>query len=290
MKILTAVVNNPLFIKIQYYTLQKYMKSIYEFIVFNDAKNFPDFSNGGDVTIKQQIENICKELNIKCINIPNLHHKNIRCAMQRCADSMNYMLKYQLSNPDKYLIIDSDMFLIDYFDNDYDNYESAIVLQYRENSKINYFWNGLYYFNIYSMKNLDKLDWNPLLDCDVGGMMKEWLSLQSINVPNTNDIRYLKNKFDEYDTDGIHYIKHLWSTTWDITECSDNLKNNTLLLDFLKTDPRNINGKFYAEIYDNKFLHYRAGGNWSFQNNSINGMKLHNLLSKKLEKNLLYDK
>ena len=34
-------------------------------------------------------------------------------AMIRCADSMNYILRYQIQNPGKYLCIDSDMFLID---------------------------------------------------------------------------------------------------------------------------------------------------------------------------------
>lgn len=51
MKVVTAVVNNPFFIEIQYYTLQKYLKCDYEFIVFNDTKSFPDYSNGGDINI-----------------------------------------------------------------------------------------------------------------------------------------------------------------------------------------------------------------------------------------------
>ena len=74
MKVITAVVNNPIFIEIQYYTLKKYMKCDYEFIVFNDAKLFPDYSNGGDINIKEIIEKLCKNLKIKCINIPNEHH------------------------------------------------------------------------------------------------------------------------------------------------------------------------------------------------------------------------
>ena len=58
MKVITSVVNNPIFIEIQYYTLKKYMKCDYEFIVFNDAKDFPDYSNGWDSTIKNIIEQI----------------------------------------------------------------------------------------------------------------------------------------------------------------------------------------------------------------------------------------
>ena len=82
------------------------------------------------------------------------NHKNNKSASQRTADSMNYILKYQIENPDKYLLLDSDMFLIDYFDiNKYSNYDCAIVLQSRNNFSINYFWNGIYYFDITKMKN-----------------------------------------------------------------------------------------------------------------------------------------
>ena len=64
MKIVTAVVNNPDFIEIQYHTLKKFFKGPYEFIVFNDAKDFPDFTNEGDITIKSNIENICTMIQI----------------------------------------------------------------------------------------------------------------------------------------------------------------------------------------------------------------------------------
>ena len=96
MKIVTAVVNNPVFIQIQYYTLKKYISCDYEFIVFNDAKPFPDYSNGGDITIKNSIEETCKKLGIRCINIPNQNHIKQTYAAVRCADSMNFILKFQL--------------------------------------------------------------------------------------------------------------------------------------------------------------------------------------------------
>ena len=102
MKIVTAVVNNPQFIEIQYHTLKKYFKGDYEFIVFNDAKTFPDFTNGDDITIKTQIEEMCATLQIQCIPIPNDHHRGTINASDRCADSMNVILKYQKENPDKF--------------------------------------------------------------------------------------------------------------------------------------------------------------------------------------------
>ena len=65
MKVLTAVVNNPTFIEIQYNTLKKYMKCPYEFIVFNDDKPFPDLTNEGDLTLRTQISDLCSRRNIK---------------------------------------------------------------------------------------------------------------------------------------------------------------------------------------------------------------------------------
>ena len=262
MKIVTAVVNNPIFIEIQYYTLQKYMKCDYEFIVFNDAKQFPDFSNGGDINTKRSIEELCRMLKIQCINIPNQHHIRQQDPSIRTADSMNFILEYQKRNPDKYLLIDSDMFLVDYFDlTDYENYDCAVVFQSRFDNKIKYFWNGLYYFDINKMNNLQLLNWNCFPSSDTGGMLQIWLLTQEE-----------KNICD---------INQLSSLSYDESEIPENLQTNANLIHFIKTDPRNKNGKFFCEIYDNKFLHYRAGGNWEKRNMNIHvglTLKLRDLL------------
>ena len=262
MKIVTAVVNNPTFIEIQHYTLQKYVKGQYEFIVFNDAKDFPDFTNNDDATIKQQIEDVCEKLNIPCINIPNSHHKQSLNAAHRCADSMNYILEFQKKYPDKYLLLDSDMFLVDHFDTDkYQNYDCAIVLQsriQRNQTKVNYFWNGIYYFDMLKMNNKELLNWNVCIDCDVGGMMQEWLKKQG--------------------TANIYFMKHLSSCSWDANDIPKNLEGNATLMEFFKNDIRNVDNKFFCEIYDDTFLHYRAGGNWRME-----GLELHMDLSQKMK-------
>uniref|UniRef100_A0A6C0B830 Nucleotide-diphospho-sugar transferase domain-containing protein n=1 Tax=viral metagenome TaxID=1070528 RepID=A0A6C0B830_9ZZZZ len=277
MKIITAVVNNPGFIEIQHHTLKKYFKGDYEFIVFNDAKKFPDFSNFGNTEIKKQIEETCVKLNIQCINIPNESHKTNMCAATRCADSMNYMLRYQLQNPDKYLLLDSDIFLIDYFDIEkYSRYDCAVVLQSRNNGAINYFWNGIYYFDMTRMKNLHLLDWNCCPGCDVGGMMQKWLITQMANqpMPNTDKIRWTDKVFH---TESIYFIKHLWSCSWNKNELPKNITNPRLIA-YLENDIRNVDGKFFCEIYDDVFLHYRAGGNWMKQN-----PQMHNYLTNYLK-------
>ena len=194
---------------------------------------------------------------------------------------MNFILNFQLQNPDKYLLIDSDMFLIDDFDIEkYNNYDCAIVLQRRNNNTINYFWNGIYYFDMTKMKDLNLLNWNVSQHCDTGGMMKQWLQKQmnTIPIPNTDEIRWTNKTLN---TENIYFIKHLSSGSWNETEIPHNIKDNIELVSFLKTDPRNKNNKFFCEIYDDLFLHYRAGGNWNKE-----GMNLHVTLSQRL-KNIL---
>ena len=97
MKIITSVVNSPTFIEIQYHTFKKHVRGDYEFIVFNDAKSLPDYTNGNDVTLKMQIQSMCNKLNVTCININNDHHVKLDMS-NRHADTFNKcILKYHNS-------------------------------------------------------------------------------------------------------------------------------------------------------------------------------------------------
>ena len=287
MKIVTAVVNNPRFIEIQYHTLKKYFKGTdeegYEFIVFNDAKAFPDFTNDGDITIRLQIEEMCRNLGIQCISIENDPHRTEKKASVRCADSMNAILRYQLARPpDKYLLLDSDMFLIDYLDiNKYNDYACAVILQKRND--INYIWNGIYYFDFNKLKNVNLLNWNEGYCGDTGGMMRDWFALQTTGddsfIPKIDDLRWAdKQKTFHSEKTSIYYMRHLWSCSWNENELPERYSDRADLIKFLKEDMRNVGGNFYCEIYDDVFLHYRAGGNWNKE-----GMALHNRLTEKLK-------
>jgi len=282
MKIITAVVNNPEFIEIQYHTLKRFYQGDYEFIVFNDAKSFPDYTNGGDLTIKQQIEDKCNALQIQCIPIPNDHHRIRDNASERSADSMNFMFRYQTSHPDQYLVIDSDMFLINNWSvESLLGYDAAIVLQSRTDPTYHYPWNGWCYFDMFELKNKNLVNWERIPGyCDTGGKMNDWLRVQMAGqpMPNTDDIRWSNNMFY---TDKIYFTKHLWSCTWDISEAPEYIKQNATLLNFLTNDPRNVNGKFFCELYDGAFLHYRAGGNWRQE-----GLAFHQAITHKLKQAL----
>jgi hypothetical protein len=268
MKFVTPVINNPKYIEIQYHTLKKYVKCPYEFIVFNDAKDWADFSNFEDPSIKQQIIDTCNNLGITCINIPNGHHKDSeRSASQRTGDSCNFITKYMMDNPDKYFLIDSDMFLIHDFDiSNYEGFQYGIVLQ--ERYDMYYPWNGLFYIDTTISEHTELINWDPLVvdgnkHCDTGGSSQEWLKLISGDVhpklPYMTPIETIRFSLDEYATDKLYYIKHLWSNSWGEDEFHTIDKK---YLEILKKDPRNKEGKFCCEIYDNKFLHIQGGGRW----------------------------
>lgn len=130
------------------------------------------------------------------------------------------------------------------------------------------------------VKNQEVLNWDLIPGTDTGGSMYKWLKLQARNgTPNTDLIRRTTEQFTG---DDLYYIRHLWSCTWDDSEMPESIKDNMKITQFLKNDPRNKNGKYFCEMYDNIFLHYRAGGNWNNE-----GMDFHQRLSAELKRVLV---
>ena len=181
MKIISVVVNNPIFIEMQYNSLKRFFKSeeAFELIVFNDAKDWQDITNFGDISMKSQITNTCGKLNIKYIDIPNSHHMYQNQPSIRHADSVNFMTKYMFENPDKYLMLDADMFFVDTFDiSEFDKYYFCYINQERnvQNRIINYPWPNFFYININEIPNKELIDWSVDYGLDAGGKCANWLS------------------------------------------------------------------------------------------------------------------
>ena len=261
MKIVCVTTNNPVFIELQYNSIKKFFKSEKEpeIIIFNDAKNWPDLTNFNDTTMKQQIINMCKKLNIPCINIPNNHHRNQPSPSLRHGDSVNFISKFMLYNPDSYLMLDCDMFFIDYFDiKEFEKYDFCYINQSRtvNNNIINYPWPNYFYINIHNIPNKELLNWSTDEGLDAGGKNALWLS------------KLDKNK--------VLQINHLWSCHWNYQDLPKDININ--IRQFLDNDVRNTNGKYFAELYNEKILHYRGGSNW--MNNSN---EMHNRLTQLLK-------
>ena len=247
----TAVVNNPTFIELQHETLRFYGKGDYTFTVFNNAKQFEDYSNFGDTTLYKQIQRTCERLNIPCIHVPSDTHIWNTCAANRCADAMMAVLDYQRAHKGRYLCLDSDMFPVCQFNTEelYASVDAAVVPQHRTNDvgkRVDYFWNGLYSFNMDTLSETDLMSWrNNDVEgvwTDVGGAMTTFLKAS-----------YKKNR--------IFAIPHTPSLQWGFEDFPHGAVDSSWL-SFLMTDSRNEKGAFFAELYDAAFLHFRAGGNW----------------------------
>lgn len=257
----TAVVNNPKFIEMQHMTFKKFVKDDYKFVVYNDAKDWEDYSNYYDSSIKKEIIRTCERLNIECINIPNQHHHTKTSASDRTADSCNIILKDQIKNDEKALLIDSDMFIVNDINisQKYADYDMAVVDQERNinikemNKMLNlkYYWNGLAYFDMPRVKNKHLLNWNGFGGVcqvtDTGGEMFR-------HIVGTPDCKR-------------YSIPHLMTCYWNKMHFPNHI--NTSLLNFLENDPKNVNNNYFGELYDGYILHYRSGGNWEHLNREI---------------------
>ena len=259
MKIVSVVVNNPNLIELQYNSIKKYFRTDqhFELIIFNDAKDWPDVTNFNDITIKAQIVEMCKKLNITCVNIPNSHHIRQIHASVRHGDSVNFITKFMLANPDIYFMLDSDMFLVDYVDiKELEKYYFCYINQSRtiNNIIINYPWPNLFYLNVREIPEKNLIDWSVATGLDAGGGCALWIS--------------------KLDKERVLQIKHLPSCNWDEKDIPISI--NPKIRNFLDNDIRNQKGKYFAELYHKSILHYRAASNWmrdSYQlHNNMTGL------------------
>jgi hypothetical protein len=281
MKIITVSTGNAKYIEIQYKTFKKYMKTDYEFIVVNACVTKKDFSNFGDENILNKAKDTCEKYNIKFINFfddnEQEFYNNINNPSARHSFVLRYIVNFMKDNADKYLIIDSDMFLIDYFDiEEYNDYYTAIVIQEREYLK--YVWPGFFYINMKTAPMLNFFtDFNLGLfnniRTDTGGGTCKWLHNIEVDFPSANNIR--KDDYNIYNKNNIKYVKHLWSLSWDESEYPKNLSKE--ILNFCKKDKRNQNNKYFSEIYDKKFFHVRAGSGWMGESKELHDELANNL-------------
>ena len=68
-KIYTYSHNRPDFIEPQYNSIKKHVKDDFEFIVFNNERNGGDPGSGYKPERIDEIYDVCKKLNIKCIRV-----------------------------------------------------------------------------------------------------------------------------------------------------------------------------------------------------------------------------
>jgi hypothetical protein len=236
------VVNNPEFIRIQKLSLDKFYKGEYKLTIFNDAKGFADTSNFGDITLKTKIQSTCDELGIDCISIPNEEDRYKKSPSDRHSRTANWMwTNYQSKLEEPLLVLDSDMFLISDFQ--IGEHAITIVPQYR-GGKI-FAWPNLWWTpNPSSMPSHDLIDWYST----------------SINGDTTDTGGKTWRFFDANPNINKKLIKWQPSLQWNCANSTSNVSQE--VLEFCQQDIKNQNNLFWCEIYEDTFLHLRAGSNW----------------------------
>ena len=287
--IIYSTLTNNTFLELQYKSIKKYFRSEFEYIIFDDSRETEHITSYNKIQTKS-IEQTCKYFGIKYIRLPQELHKNRGAVLPeewtrknmdehpyedhpvtKCALAVQYGFNYVIKNyKDVYLLlIDSDMFFIDYFNiNEYmKNYDIAGIPQSRLN--INYLWNGLFICNLNSCQNLKEFNWeagqvfeldknnnktNECIGCDVGGHNYYYLTKYG----------YLNEKKDKLDLIADHHH----DTTDNVLNCGHKQKIKDLLINFcgLKSAPTGVPDKWInKEIIMNCIIHIRGGGGWSYQ-------------------------
>ncbi|MFA6524252.1 MAG: hypothetical protein WC264_02670 [Candidatus Paceibacterota bacterium] len=209
-KIVSLAFIRPDFIELQYNSIKKFVKDTeVEYIVFNNASE--------DKKQFNEIEGICKKLNIKSIAVKkrNIIFKWLNENVSRkVARSLNYIWKNYLQyEKDILVIIDSDMFFVKDISIEtlMNGHDFAFVPAYRgRNFEVLYPWTGLMFFNMNMLPNPQTIKWNTgsVLGnkVDVGGMnhfylekYKEKIKILYLEMWNLEDI--------ENNIDGIKTIK-----------------------------------------------------------------------------------
>lgn len=267
--ILSIHTNYPAFLESQLKLCRKHVKINYDFAVGWDEPQSSDrslgLSNSSVIAEELAIANgasfhmvpswVHTERN-RLFFRSDLRTANVSDYAMRCANSLNYMLgliswrKYK-----QVLVLDADMFPIHDLETSPVDAQRPIagVRQLSGKKKdYEYFWNGLFWiYGDAPFSNLINFDIVKFrgIKTDVGGATNQYIQL----------CRHLG-------LDPV-FLNHLASLSWGEQQLGD-LKLEKPLQNWLSFDYRNGEG-FFAEIYDETFLHYRGGGNWMNRNSAV---------------------
>ncbi|MFL2513799.1 MAG: hypothetical protein ACJ0RK_00415 [Alphaproteobacteria bacterium] len=237
-EIFIPVVNRTDFLIKQIQLFSKYFNSDYKLNIVIDTND------------KEMIDNFLNICSKKKITFFKKPFRNISDPAYACEDTIEWILNeliYTTYNKSKVLILDSDMFLINFFDfkNYLSNFKIIGVIQNRKH--IRYLWNGIIFLNMQELIKFDdrisfKIIKNKNIKTDVGGESYYFLNKHKNVLTKIIDVEY-PIKYKDID----------------LIESNENYNFELLL--------------------NKTFLHYRAGSNWF----SIFWKKKKEPLKKKLE-------
>jgi len=238
------------------------------YIIYIDAKEYPDPSNFGDVTMKQQLIQICIENSIEYIIVPQEYHVQrgkvfLSCTVQSdispsASDALvcQYMWNQQVleKGVTRFLIVQTDLFPYRTFT--WDSITRGAEFCYRPQQRtdgitLHYAWNGLCVFDMRRWPDAKK----QIVNFDYGFH-------KGVFADAGAGTYYI---LDHLDPEQKFEFKELNSHRWSSKDAPINLPD--WITEHLNTDVRNKISEdgtvlYYSEIFDNAFFHLRAGCNW----------------------------
>ncbi len=266
--VLTTVCNAPHFLRIQHASLLRHMRVPWRFVAFNDAKTWPDATNFGDTTMRQQLEATCRDLGILHVPVANQHHQHVQSASHRHCDTLRAVMHWIRgngngnSNSNRYWMLDSDMWPIApleavYLDN---RFGGAGTFVRQERDGIVYAWPNLWWLDT-AKTDVTELYWDLAPNCDTGGASAPWVASRA------KTINWLAPHLSSGKWHSQHIPPSLSSVV--VGGGGGGSGSGSGLRTFLAADPRNTPSAFWAELYDERLFHVRAGSNWNGEGQAL---------------------
>ncbi len=254
--LITHSYNRPDFIELNAHLFKTFLQDDYEYVVFNDAHQ---------QNMKEQIEQTCKKLGIRCFRVhQNLHNRPNNSPGHRHIDCIQYSLEKLGYDFDGIVaFVDSDMFLIKPFSIEkyLQGYDLAGDLEGRSNERIRirYLSPNLTFMDMRTLPNKRTISFEggmvEGLACDVGGHTYYYLKSN----PG------IKSKFFGHIHMGAMKVADGCKkcTNLDCPSCLKKLQQIGLdeeIIKFVHDIPEDKDVEFFL---DHHFLHYRSGSNWN---------------------------
>lgn len=130
---------HPEFIEYQLFSIEKFVKGEARYVVFNNAS---------DPNIRKEINDLCRDLHIECIQLNGDYSKDIS---NRHMNAMKTIWGSYVKDMSGLLLwMDGDMFIVNSLDIESVAFHCEIAYSpiYRNNNKIECMWTGVLFFNL----------------------------------------------------------------------------------------------------------------------------------------------
>lgn len=266
-------INNPELILIQSNLIKKYCKENVKYLAVLDGKTYQCFTNFGNVSIREQQINICKQNNIDYVEVPPEFHSEPRRRelfdnhtitydisyrhtildpSSRTAVSNQFGWKIFQTNLKKWfthlVMIQSDIFPFAPFSVREMLDGNSLLYKNQVKDSIQYAWDGFLMFDFSQEASIPWDEWNfdsgihnNNIYTDTGG--GTWKILPKI-----------QKKKNIQSRDSLQWTK---DDSW-----FESLP--APIQEFVLNDNRNEGNKLFSEIKHFKFIHLRGGGNWEY--------------------------